>query len=118
MINMAYEICRKCQRFFKKNGKVYCEKCDEELSNSHNKIREYLEECPGASILEIVSNADVKLKDVNIFLEKGGATYSGIFNENVTLNLGEEEVNREIETFNSKERVKIKNKFVPRSLRR
>ncbi|AFS77332.1 putative flagellar protein [Gottschalkia acidurici 9a] len=115
---MAYKICKKCQRFFSENGKSYCDECDEKLNVSHSKIKEYLEEFPNSSILEIVNNTGVKLKDVNIFLAEGGATYSEVFNENISLNLREEEINKEIDKFNKKERAKIRNKFVPRSLRR
>lgn len=96
---MAYDICEKCQRFFERSGKSYCEECDKELNLSREKIDDYLSENPRASIMEIVKEADVKLKDVNVFLDSGGAT---IEYKEKTVNLGHEE----------------NNKFTPRSLGR
>lgn len=112
---MAYEICKKCQRFFEKNGKHYCEKCDNELIESRRKIEDYLEVYPHASIMELVKETGVKLKDVNIFLELGGAVWMGD-SEN-TVNLRQEERKKEEEIMERKESLKMKNKFTPRRLR-
>ena len=113
---MAYEICKKCQRFFEKDGKHYCEKCDNELNESREKIENYLENHPRASIMELVNDAGVKLKDVNIFLDSGGAVS---FNNSVnTVNLRQEEINEETSKFEKRESLKMKNKFKPRRLRR
>lgn len=102
--NIAYEICGRCQRFFEQNGKGYCEKCDDELKLSRNTINNYLEKNPRSSIIDIVKETGVKLKDVNVFLESGGASISS---EKETVNLRHEEIKKE-----------NKNKFIPRSLGR
>ncbi len=112
---MAYEICKKCQRFFEKNGKHYCEKCDSELNESRGKIENYLENNPHASIMELVNEAGVRLKDVNIFLESGGAVSVDYMPDAV--NLRREEIKKEVEGFEKKESLKMKNKFTPRRLR-
>lgn len=113
---MAYDICKKCQRFFDKNGKQYCEKCDNELNESREKIEAYLETNPHASIMELVNEAGVKLKDINIFLESGGAISVG--NSANTVNLRQEEIKKEEDIMQRKESLKMKNKFTPRRLRR
>ena len=115
---MAYDICNKCQRFFIKNGNQYCDECSKDLDHSYKSIEKYLEENPGASIMEIVNSTGVSLKNVNLFVEKGGAMYKDQIDPSNHVNLREEEVNREVQVFHSKEKLKIKNKFTPRRIRR
>lgn len=112
---MAYEICEKCQEFFKKNGNQYCEKCDSELNSSRDIIKKYIELNPGASIIEIVKETGVKLRDVNIFLESGGATIT--FDKEIG-NLRDEEIKEQNEVMKKRENLKIKNKFSSRRLER
>lgn len=114
---MAYDICKKCQRFFEKSGKSYCQECDGELKESHEKINEYLETNPSASILDIVRETKVKLKDVNIFLESGGAVSIPTHYEGNIVNLRREEMKKQDELMEKKESLKMKNKFKPRRLR-
>lgn len=114
---MAYDICKKCQRFFKKSGKQYCNKCDEELNISREKINQYIHSNPHASIIEIVKEADVSLKDVNVFLDTGGATSMEDGLANNTLNLREEEIKKQEEDSKKREILKLKNKLKPRRLR-
>lgn len=115
VIKMAYDICNKCQEFFKKNGNQYCEKCDSGLNSSRNIIKEYIELNPGASIMEIVKETGVKLRDVNIFLESGGAA---ITFDKEPVNLRHEEIKKENEVMKKRESLKIKNKFSSRRLER
>ncbi len=114
---MAYDICKKCQRFFEKSEKQYCKKCDSELSLSREKINEYICSNPHASIIEIVKEADVSLKDVNIFLETGGATSREDGLSSNKVNLREEELKKEEEASKKRERFRIQNKLKPRRLR-
>lgn len=112
---MAYDICKKCERFFKKSGKQYCDKCDKQLKESREKMNSYLETNPNASIIEIVKEAGVSLKDVNIFLETSGvASYS---NDSKTLNLRDQEIEKKEEIAKQREKFKMKNKFSTRRLR-
>lgn len=112
---MAYTICKKCQRFFGQNGKSYCNKCDNELNESREKINDYLETHPHASIIEIVKETGTKLKDVNIFLELGGAV--SVTSVEKTVNLRQEEIKEQEEKKQKKESIKMKNNFTPRRLR-
>ncbi len=113
---MAYDICKKCQRFFNKSGKLYCEKCDTQLNESREKVNLYLQDNPNASIIEIVKQADVSLKDVNIFLETSAAICSEGHSLN-KVNLRSEEINKEEEIAEKREKLKLKNKFSTRRLR-
>lgn len=114
---MAYDICKKCERFFEKSGKQYCPKCDEDLDLSREKINQYINSNPHASIIEIVKEAGVSLKDVNIFIETGGATSreDGISANDI--NLREEEIKRKEEESEKREILKLKNKMKSRRLR-
>lgn len=115
---MTYNICKKCQRFFNRNGNQYCDECSEELDHSYKNIEKYLKENPGASIMEIVNSTGVSLKNVNLFIDNGGATYKEQIDPGNHVNLREEEINKEVQIFHSKEKLKIKNKFTPRRIRR
>lgn len=114
---MAHDICNKCQRFFKRNGKQYCEKCDSELNSSRQSINEYLEANPGSTILEIVKETGVKLKDVNLFLKTGGAYITNSYSEKEFKNLRQEELQEEQALTSKREDVKLRNKFRSRRLR-
>lgn len=114
---MSYDICKKCERFFKRDGNLYCSKCNDEQDSSRETINEYLELNPGASILEIVRETGIKLKDVNMFLESGGAFITDSYSGKKFLNLREEELQKEQEVVFKKESIKITNKFRSRRLR-
>ncbi len=114
---MSYDICKKCQRFFEKSGKSYCKECDSELTESREKINEYLAINPKASILEIVGETKVKLKDVNIFLESGGAISIPTHFQGEIINLRKEELKKQDEIVEKRESLKMKNKLRPRRLR-
>lgn len=114
---MAYSICKKCERFFKQNGSFYCDKCSSELNDSRNNISNYLQENPHASVIDIVKNTGIKLKDVNIFLEQGGVV-SVDFSADNKVNLRQEEIKEEEEIRFKRESVKMKNRFTPRRLKR
>ena len=114
---MAYDICKKCQRFFEKSGKQYCKKCDEELSVSREKIDQYIESNPHASIIKIVKEADVSLKDVNIFLDTGGAKSREDRLSSDILSLREQEIKKQEEDSKKREILRLKNKLKPRRLR-
>lgn len=114
---MAYDICKKCQRFFEKSGKPYCNKCDNDLNMSREKINKYIEFNPHASIIEIVKEADVSLKDVNIFLDTGGASSREDRLKCNTVNLREEEIKKEEKISEKRESFRIQNKLKPRRLR-
>ena len=114
---MAYDICKKCQRFFEKSGKQYCKKCDIELSVSREKINRYIDSNPHASIIEIVKEAEVSLKDVNIFLDTGGAASREDGLSSNTVNLREEEIKEEKEASKKRESFRMQNKLKPRRLR-
>lgn len=114
---MAYDICKKCQRFFEQNGGQYCGKCDNELSLSRDNINEYLQSNPGASIMEIVNETGVKIKDINMFLKSGGAYIEDSYSEKEFVNLRQEELEKRQEITCKKENVKLKNEFRSRRLR-
>lgn len=73
---MSYSICKKCERFFPKNGKNYCDKCYDGMKSDGDKIKEYLELHPQASIMELVTELKVSMKNINLFLAEGGAVIS------------------------------------------
>lgn len=114
---MAYDICEKCQRFFETNGGKYCKQCDDELDESREKIKEYLVSRPNASIMEIVKEAKVKLKDVNVFVESGGLSFIPSLPEQNIVNLRQEEIKKEEKIKEKRESVKLRNNFKPRRLR-
>lgn len=72
---MAYEICKRCGKMFKKNGKSYCEDCLEKTEKEHDLIIDYVRKYPDATILDIITEAGVTLKSINCLVEEGYVSY-------------------------------------------
>lgn len=73
---MSYEICKKCERFFKRDGNSYCEHCRDKVSGVKETIDDFLEKNPNASVMEIAMQLKIPLRDINTYLDAGGARLS------------------------------------------
>lgn len=72
---MAYQICKRCSKMFKKNGKLYCEDCIEKTEKEHDLIIDYIKKYQNATILEIITETGVSLKSINSLVEDGYVSY-------------------------------------------
>lgn len=72
---MAYEICKRCNKMFQKNGKSYCEDCLEKTEKEHDLIIDYVRKHPDSTILEIITETGVTLKSINSLVEEGYVSY-------------------------------------------
>lgn len=72
---MAYEICKRCGKFFNKNGESYCEDCLEKTKKEQDLIVDYIRKHPDASILDIITETGVTLKSINCLVEEGYVSY-------------------------------------------
>lgn len=72
---MSYEICKRCGKFFNKNGKSYCEDCIEKTEKEHDIIIDYVMKHPNSTILDIITETGVTLKSINNLVEEGYVSY-------------------------------------------
>lgn len=72
---MAYEICKRCSKMFKKNGKIYCKDCFEKNEKEYDLIKRHIKKHPNASVMDIISETSVSLKTINCLVEEGGVSY-------------------------------------------
>lgn len=72
---MNYQICKRCGRMFKKNGRIYCEECFPITEREYEIIMEYIRKNPDATILDIITETGVTLKSINNLVEEGSVVY-------------------------------------------
>ncbi len=72
---MAYEICKRCSKMFKKNGKLYCEDCLDKTEKEHDLIIDYVRKHPDSTILDIITETGVTLKSINSLVDEGYVSY-------------------------------------------
>ncbi|MBZ2174849.1 hypothetical protein K8M07_06255 [Schnuerera sp. xch1] len=72
---MAYEICSMCGKFFKRNGRRFCEDCFEKTEKEYDLIVEYIKTHHNATVLDIISDTGVSLKTIDCLVEEGYVTY-------------------------------------------
>ena len=85
---MAYQICKRCGKFFNRNARSYCEDCFKKTEEEYDLIIEYIRKYPDATILDIITATGVPLKSINCFVEDGYASYV----DNKIKKIDEEEV--------------------------
>ena len=72
---MAYEMCKRCGKFFDRNGRSYCEDCFKKTEREHDLIIEHIRKHPDATILDIITATGVTLKSINCLVEDGYVSY-------------------------------------------
>ena len=72
---MAYQICKRCDKMFEKNGKFYCESCFEKNERELELISSYLSKHSNATVLEIITETGVSIKSINSLVEEGSINY-------------------------------------------
>lgn len=73
---MAYEICKRCGKMFRKSGKIYyCENCSEKNKKEYELIIKYIRKYPEAMVIDIITETGVSLKGINCLVEDGSITY-------------------------------------------
>lgn len=87
---MAYEICKRCEKVFEKNGKSYCVDCLDKTEKEHDLIIGYVRKHPDSTILDIITETGVTLKSINCLVEEGYVSYV----DNKVNKIDEEELNK------------------------
>lgn len=72
---MSYQICKRCNTMFLKNGKVYCNSCSEINDRDFELILTHIKTNPKATVLDIITETSVSLKSIDCFVEEGGIVY-------------------------------------------
>ncbi|OHW61566.1 hypothetical protein EUAN_20040 [Andreesenia angusta] len=69
----GHSICKRCERFFKQNGRDFCDRCHGVMDGEGKYIRDYIEHNPGASIMDMSLDLNISMKNINLFLENQGS---------------------------------------------
>lgn len=72
---MAYQICKRCNKMFEKNERVYCNSCFEKIEIEYELILKHIHKYPNATVLDIITETGVSLKTINCLVEDGGVSY-------------------------------------------
>lgn len=72
---MSYQICKRCNKMFLKNGKLYCNPCSEINDKDFALILSHIKTNPKATVLDIITETSVSLKSIDCFVEEGGIVY-------------------------------------------
>lgn len=67
---MAYEICGICGRFFKKDGRKYCDPCYQKDQEEYAKVRDYILKHKGTNAMEISKAINIPLKTIYRFIDE------------------------------------------------
>lgn len=69
---MEVKSCKKCRRLFQyTSGPVLCVTCRKELEEIFQKVKQYIKEHQGASIMEVSEELDVSVRLIEKFLREG-----------------------------------------------
>ncbi len=64
--------CKNCNRIFTSyDGNLFCEKCQAEGEETYKKIRDYLYENPGVSVLHLATKFDISISWINQYIKEG-----------------------------------------------
>lgn len=66
---MDLRNCKKCGRMFQYEGNDFCSACRVEEQDDFQKVKEYLEENPGATVPKVVEDTEVPMKKIMEFLK-------------------------------------------------
>ena len=74
---MDIRNCSRCKKIYQYDGFKICHNCRRDDEMDFQKVKEYLEENPGANISDVVENTDVDTKKVIEFLRAGRLEIQG-----------------------------------------
>ncbi|TCK93387.1 hypothetical protein EDC19_1580 [Natranaerovirga hydrolytica] len=103
---MAYEVCKRCSKMFKRTGKHFCDDCLEKNEKELELITEFLKKNPSATVLEIIAGTGVSIKIINILVEKGSIAYV------------DQKIKEEVKPSNEQNDEKQTGDFTPYSIRK
>lgn len=83
---MDVRNCKRCGKVFTYRGMNVCNDCFEQDQKDFNKVKDYLEENPGASLMEVSKETEIDLKIINRFLREGRLEAEGIVLSNSDMN--------------------------------
>lgn len=72
---MSYEVCKRCKKMFKKNGREYCKDCFEKNRDEYGLILKHIRKYPNATVMDIITETGVSLKTINCLVEDGDVSY-------------------------------------------
>ncbi len=74
---MDIRNCTRCKNIYQYDGFKICHNCRRDDELDFQKVKEYLEEFPGANISNVVENTEVKTRKVIEFLKEGRLEIEG-----------------------------------------
>lgn len=81
---MSYQMCRRCNKMFKKDGRFYCEDCLHRTHEEQTIVVDFVRQHPNSTIIDIISETGVTLKAIECLVEEGYVSY--VKNENGEIN--------------------------------
>jgi len=63
--------CPRCKKLFNKAYNVICDACVQEEHDTYDKVRDYLKENPGITIMELAKATDVSQKKILGYIKEG-----------------------------------------------
>lgn len=75
---MDVRNCRRCGKIFSYRGVHVCNDCIEQEEKDFEDVKNYIENHPGASTLEVSSETDVEIKTITRFLREGRLEAEGV----------------------------------------
>ncbi|MDF2547521.1 MAG: hypothetical protein K0R93_2419 [Anaerosolibacter sp.] len=68
----ASKTCKRCKGLIRTSSIFgYCEKCEEIMQDAYIRIKDYLEEFPGATTMEIQTQLDLSIKVIHHLITEG-----------------------------------------------
>lgn len=70
---MRTKMCQRCKRMFYYSGfgHIYCDYCKRADTRDFDKVKDYILENPGATMLEVADQTGVLMKFIEIYLREG-----------------------------------------------
>ena len=75
---MDVRNCKRCGKVFTYRGMNLCNECFEKEQVDFQKVKDYLEENPGATLMEVSLNTGIDLRTINRFLREGRLEAEGV----------------------------------------
>lgn len=68
---MEMKNCRRCGKIFTYIGRPVCPSCRKKEEEEFKKVKEYLYEYPGASVVQISNDLEISVRKIKAYLREG-----------------------------------------------
>ncbi len=68
---MDFRNCKRCKNLFQYSGNRLCDNCLKEEEKDFERIKEYLDEHEGATLMQVSNELDIKVERIKRYLKEG-----------------------------------------------